>query len=388
MLTAYDFAFARIFDEAGIDVLLVGDSLGNVVQGLDDDAARDARRDRLPHAPRRARGAARARGRRHALRLLPGRRRRTRCAARSGCVKEGGAHAVKLEGGATRRGDDRARSSPREIPVMGHVGLTPQSVHRDGRLPRAGPRRGGRASACSPTRARSRRRAPSPWCSRACPPDLAARDHRATLAIPTIGIGAGVDCDGQVLVMHDLLGPQRLGAELRQAVRGARRARRRRRRAPSPTRSRTGSSPATSTPTARGRPCGSSDERRASCSALADARARRGAAHRARADDGRAPRRPPRARRRGAAARRPRRGLDLREPDAVRRRARTSPPTRARSSATSRAAARPASTWSSRPTAAELYPPGAQTCVEVDGARAAALRRARGRATSAASRRS
>ncbi len=86
---------------------------------------------------------------------------------------------------------------------MGHVGLTPQSVHESAATACRGAAR--RATPCSRTRARCRRRARSRWCSRACP-QISRREITKLVAIPTIGIGAGVACDGQVLVMHDLLG--------------------------------------------------------------------------------------------------------------------------------------------------------------------------------------
>jgi 3-methyl-2-oxobutanoate hydroxymethyltransferase len=202
MLTAYDFAFARIFDAAGIDVILVGDSLGNVVQGLDttlpvtlDEA--------IYHTRLVGRGVRRA--------LVVGdmpfgsyqvcAEDAVRSAIRF--VKEGGAHAVKLEGGRNARAAiERIVSA--EIPVMGHVGLTPQAVHRMG-----GYRVQGRSAA---ERERVLADAHAVEAAGAfavvlegMPVDLAAEITRA-LSIPTIGIGAGPGCDGQVLVMHDLLG--------------------------------------------------------------------------------------------------------------------------------------------------------------------------------------
>ena len=202
MLTAYDFAFARIFDAAGIDCLLVGDSLGNVVQGHDTTlpvtldevvyhthlVARAARRALvIGDMPFGSYQASPEDAVRSAIRL----------------VKEGGAQAVKLEGGiAAAAAIERIAAA--DIPVLGHVGLTPQSIHRMG-----GYRVQGRTDA---ERSRVLADAHAVEAAGACavvlegmPAALAAEITRA-LAIPTIGIGAGAGCDGQVLVMHDLLG--------------------------------------------------------------------------------------------------------------------------------------------------------------------------------------
>jgi 3-methyl-2-oxobutanoate hydroxymethyltransferase len=202
MLTAYDYPFARIFDEVGIDVLLVGDSLGNVVQGLDHTLPVTLD-EMIYHTRMVSRAARRALvvgdmpfgsyqvsaedALRSALRL----------------VKEGGGHAVKLEGGAGVA-DTIRRIVRAEIPVMGHVGLTPQAIHRMG-----GYRVQGRGEA-----ERSRLLGDAQAVEDAgafavvlegMPAELAC-EITQRLAIPTIGIGAGVGCDGQVLVMHDMLG--------------------------------------------------------------------------------------------------------------------------------------------------------------------------------------
>ncbi len=201
MLTAYDYPFARILDEAGIDVLLVGDSLGTCVQGHDTTlpvtmdemvyhcsmVARAARRalvvGDLPFGSYQAGGA---QALENACRL----------------VKDGGAHAVKLEGGV-RVADTIREIARMDIPVMGHVGLTPQSVHRMG-----GYRVQGRG--CARERVIEDALAVEGAGAFAVvlegiPADLAP-EITARLEIPTIGIGAGPDCDGQVLVLHDLLG--------------------------------------------------------------------------------------------------------------------------------------------------------------------------------------
>ena len=202
MLTAYDYPFARVFDAAGIDVLLVGDSLANVVQGL--ETTLPVTLDEIVYHTRMV-----ARGARRALVVadMPFGSYQTsaddavRAAVR--LVKEGGAHAVKLEGGA-RRAEAIAAIVAAEVPVMGHVGLTPQSIHAMG-----GYRVQGRSDA-----GRARVRADALAVQEAGAfavvlegmPSGLAREITSELAIPTIGIGAGADCDGQVLVMHDMLG--------------------------------------------------------------------------------------------------------------------------------------------------------------------------------------
>ncbi|HSD27234.1 MAG TPA: 3-methyl-2-oxobutanoate hydroxymethyltransferase, partial [Vicinamibacteria bacterium] len=130
MLTAYDFAFARIFDEAGIDVILVGDSLGNVVQGLETTLPVT-----LDEAVYHTRLVARAVRRALVVGDMPfgSYQVSPEDAVRSAIrlIKEGGAHAVKLEGGRVAAAAIE-RIVAAEIPVMGHVGLTPQAVHRMG----------------------------------------------------------------------------------------------------------------------------------------------------------------------------------------------------------------------------------------------------------------
>jgi 3-methyl-2-oxobutanoate hydroxymethyltransferase len=202
MLTAYDFAFARVFDLAGIDVLLVGDSLGNVVQG--HDTTLPVTLDEIVYHTRLV-----ARACRRALvvgdmpfgsyQVSP--EDAVRSAIR--LVKEGGAQAVKLEGGLAAA-DAIARIARAEIPVMGHVGLTPQAVHRMGGFRVQGRTEGERARVLADARAVEESGAFAVVLE-GMPADLAAEITRA-VSIPTIGIGAGPACDGQVLVMHDLLG--------------------------------------------------------------------------------------------------------------------------------------------------------------------------------------
>ncbi len=202
MLTAYDCTFARIFDAAGIDVLLVGDSLGNVVQGLDTTLPVTLD-ETVYHTRMVARGASRA----LVVADMPfgsyqvSGEEAVRNAVR--CVKEGGAHAVKLEGG-TAVAETLARLVRAEIPVMGHVGLTPQAVHRMG-----GHRVQGRSQESAERVVEDAYAVQEAGAFAVVLEGMPAELARAVteqLEIPTIGIGAGVHCDGQVLVMHDMLG--------------------------------------------------------------------------------------------------------------------------------------------------------------------------------------
>jgi 3-methyl-2-oxobutanoate hydroxymethyltransferase len=226
MLTAYDFTFARIFDEAGVDVLLVGDSLGNVVQG--HDTTLPVTLDEVVYHTRLV-----ARGVRRALVVgdMPfgsyqvGPEDAARSAIR--LVKDGGAHAVKLEGGVDVA-DSVRRIVAAQIPVMGHVGLTPQSVNRMGGYRVQGRGDEGRVRVIEDALALEAAGAFAVVLEGI--PEELGRDITGRLRIPTIGIGAGVHCDAQVLVMHDLLGLNdttpsfvkqyaRLGAEASRAAR-------------------------------------------------------------------------------------------------------------------------------------------------------------------------
>ena len=198
VLTAYDFTFARLFDEAGVDVLLVGDSLGNVVQGHDTTLPVTLD-DVVYHTRLVVRGVRRA----MVVADMPfgsyqvGPEDAVRSAIR--LVKEGGAQAVKLEGGV-----DVAESIRRivtaQVPVMGHVGLTPQSVHSMGGYRVQGRGDEGRARVLEDALAVEAAGAFA-IVLEGIPQDL-GREISERLTIPTIGIGAGVHCDAQVLVMH------------------------------------------------------------------------------------------------------------------------------------------------------------------------------------------
>jgi 3-methyl-2-oxobutanoate hydroxymethyltransferase len=205
-LTAYDFPFARIVDEAGVDLILVGDSLGMVVQGF--DTTLPVTMDEMVYHSRMV-----ARARRRALIVadlpfLSYQVSPTDAVANAGrLIKEGGAEAVKLEGGATVA-ETIARIAAVDIPVMGHIGLTPQSVHRMGGHKVQGRRRGsapGQRERLIEDALAVETAGAFAIVLEGIPVDLAA-EITAQLAIPTIGIGAGVHCDGQILVLHDVLG--------------------------------------------------------------------------------------------------------------------------------------------------------------------------------------
>lgn len=202
MLTAYDATFARMFDEAAIDVLLVGDSLGMVVQGRDSTLPVTVD-EVIYHCRAVARGAQRPLivGDMPFMSYQVSPEDALRNAGRF--LAEGGAHAIKLEGGrsvapAIRRIVDAG------IPVMAHVGLTPQSVHAMG-----GFRVQGKTEEAAEGILRDALAVEEAGAFalvlEGIPSDLAAEITRE-LSIPTIGIGAGAGCDGQVLVCYDLLG--------------------------------------------------------------------------------------------------------------------------------------------------------------------------------------
>lgn len=202
MLTCYDATFARLLDDAGVDVLLVGDSLGMVIQGhtttlpvtLDDV---------IYHTRAVVRGTRRA----HVVGDLPFMAYQSsveegmRSAGR--LVKEGGAESVKLEGGA-----DYAelvfRLVRAGIPVMGHIGLMPQSFHQLGGFKVQGRDEESARQLVEAARALEQAGAYS-IVLEGIPMELAA-EITSAVSIPTIGIGAGAGCDGQVLVIYDLLG--------------------------------------------------------------------------------------------------------------------------------------------------------------------------------------
>jgi 3-methyl-2-oxobutanoate hydroxymethyltransferase len=230
-LTAYDYATARLVDQAGIDLILVGDSLAQVVLGYDTTLPVTV--DEMLHHTRAVRRAVRraivaadmpfgsyhgavAEGVANAVRF----------------VKEAGAQAVKIEGGASRA-ELVAGITAAEIPVIGHLGLTPQSVHRMG-----GYRVQGKTAAAISELLHDAHTLEAAGAVlivlEGMPREVAAR-ITSEIGIPTIGIGAGPDCDGQILVFHDLVNltfspPAKFvrqyadaGALIRDAVEGYRR---------------------------------------------------------------------------------------------------------------------------------------------------------------------
>ena len=202
MLTAYDFAFARIFDQAGIDVLLVGDSLGMVVLGYDSTIP-VTMEDMLHHTKAVVRGSERAIivGDMPFMSYQTGVADAVRNAGRF--LQEAGMDAVKLEGGSERAEAIQAIVAA-GIPVMGHLGLTPQSVNQLG-----GFRPQGQDLETARRLVNDAEILQQAGCFslvlESIPARLADLISRR-LEIPTIGIGAGVSCDGQVLVTHDVLG--------------------------------------------------------------------------------------------------------------------------------------------------------------------------------------
>jgi 3-methyl-2-oxobutanoate hydroxymethyltransferase len=207
-LTAYDYSFARLIDLAGVDLILVGDSLASVVQGLSTTLPVT-----LEEMVYHCRCVASAVGRAVVVGDLPFMSYQLSseqaCQSAGVLVKEGGIAAVKLEGGV-KMFDAIEKIVSIDIPVMGHVGLTPQSYHRMG-----GYRVQGRESSSARSNSSRARIIEDALAVQEAgafsivlegiPVDLAS-EITERLEIPTIGIGAGDACDGQILVTHDLLG--------------------------------------------------------------------------------------------------------------------------------------------------------------------------------------
>src|SRR5256884_1025745 len=203
VLTASDFPMARILDRAAVDVILVGDSVGMVVLGY--DTTLPVTLDMMIHHTRAvSRGAKRALivADMPFLTFQLNMEEAMRNAGR--LIQEGGAAAVKIEGGGRQIGDTAKRLVDIGIPVMGHLGLTPQSVHQLG-----GFRPQGRDSEAAERLVKDaellEKSGVFAIVLESIPAELAGR-VTASLKIPTIGIGAGTQCDGQVLVSYDALG--------------------------------------------------------------------------------------------------------------------------------------------------------------------------------------
>ena len=202
MLTAYDYGTAKIVDEAGVPLILVGDSLGMVVLGYESTIP-VTMEEMLHHTKAVARGTKQAMviGDMPFMTYHVSVEDALRNAARF--IQEGGAQAVKLEGGVTVA-EKVKRIVECGIPVMGHIGLTPQSIHQfggfkiQGKTPEAAVRLLKDAKALEEAGAFS-------VVMETVPAPLAALITRE-ISIPTIGIGAGIDCDGQVQVINDIFG--------------------------------------------------------------------------------------------------------------------------------------------------------------------------------------
>lgn len=205
VLTAYDYLFARIVDGAGVDVVLVGDSLGQVVLGLDTTLPVTLG-DMIHHARAVRRGVDRA----LLVVDLPfltyqvSKEEALRNAGR--VLQETGASAVKLEGGTPAIAETVRAMVDAGIPVMGHLGFTPQSVHAMG-VKVQGRDEENRARLMDEAR-RLDEAGAFAIVLELIPGDL-AREITAAVSVPTIGIGAGAECDGQVLVLQDMLGLNR-----------------------------------------------------------------------------------------------------------------------------------------------------------------------------------
>ncbi len=201
VVTAYDALFARVIEQAGIDVILVGDSLGVVVQGNPNTLS--VTMDEMTYHTRLV-----AQGRREALVIadmpfMSYQVSEARAIHNAGRLLRAGAMAVKLEGGGVMV--DRVRAlTAAGIPVMGHLGMTPQFVHRFGGYKVQG-REEPQADTLIADATALEAAGAFGLVLEAMPATLAQSVTRA-VSIPTVGIGAGPHCDGQVLVLYDLLG--------------------------------------------------------------------------------------------------------------------------------------------------------------------------------------
>ncbi len=199
-MTAYDAAFAAVLDRAGIDFILVGDSVGMVVQGRATTIPVTVE-EIIYHTQLVARGIERA--------MLMADMPFMSYASPQDCLKnaarlmkEGGAEIVKLEWGELEI-DMVRRLTECGVPVCAHLGLTPQAIHKYGGYRVQG--RDAKAAKILKTNAKAMQEAGAQMVLFELIPGKLAADISKSLTVPTIGIGAGVDCDGQVLVLHDML---------------------------------------------------------------------------------------------------------------------------------------------------------------------------------------
>ncbi|MEI6351224.1 MAG: 3-methyl-2-oxobutanoate hydroxymethyltransferase [Verrucomicrobiota bacterium] len=200
MLTAYDYPMARLLDEAGVDVILVGDSLGMVVLGYPDTTL-VTMEDMIHHTRAAARGVTKA----VVVADLPyasyGNPEQAVANARK--LIEAGAHAVKLEGGACQIPQVAAITAA-GIPLVGHIGMLPQQVREEGGYKIKGKTAEDAQRLVHDAKALEAAGAIAVVMELVKPE--VAREITAAIGIPTVGIGSGPDCDGQVLVIHDLIG--------------------------------------------------------------------------------------------------------------------------------------------------------------------------------------
>jgi 3-methyl-2-oxobutanoate hydroxymethyltransferase len=202
MLTAYDYSFARLVDNAGVDAILVGDSLGNVILGYEDTIS-VTMEDIIHHTKAVVRGSKKA----LVVADMPFMSYQVsvpQAVENAGrLLKEGRAQAVKLEGGIVVAQQIRAIVEA-SIPVMGHIGLTPQSVNAMGGFKVQGKNEDAIRKLLADARAVEEAGAFSVVVE--CVPANVMKILPDSLSIPTIGIGAGPHCDGQILVYHDMVG--------------------------------------------------------------------------------------------------------------------------------------------------------------------------------------
>ncbi len=200
-LTAYDASFTAVLENAGVEVILVGDSLGMVVQGFDTTIPVTVN-DIIYHTRCVARGSQRA----FIISDMPfmaytSPQQALKNAAR--LMQQGGAHMIKLESTSSQV-ETVARLSEQGVPVCAHLGLRPQSIHRLGAYKVQG--RDEHAATVMLEDAVALQQAGAVMLLLECVPALLGAEITANVEIPVVGIGAGVQCDGQILVLHDVLG--------------------------------------------------------------------------------------------------------------------------------------------------------------------------------------